>query len=181
MPRITTQADFLAFLNRDATRLDSDSDEDTYSRITANLAIAAEDIDDARHAVSVSHTSSALNNMEEAMMICGEAIALAHGYKLLGIRGRLSRPRHRVPRDLHRGVPARPGHLCSPLPGTPGHSQCDEVRPNSTRRGPTQAVPCRGGGLLYRVQGNAAPGTRRPPSERAPSLTRRRRRRRPKR
>ena len=55
-----------------------------YSRIAANLVIASEDIDDARHAVSVNHTSSALNNMEEAMMICGEAIALAHGYKLLG-------------------------------------------------------------------------------------------------
>jgi hypothetical protein len=25
-----------------------------------------------------------LNNLEEAMMICGEAIALAHGYKLQG-------------------------------------------------------------------------------------------------
>lgn len=84
MARITTQADFLAFLNRDATRLDAEFDEDTYGRITANLVIASEDIDDARHAVSVNHTSSALNNLEEAMMICGEAIALAHGYKLLG-------------------------------------------------------------------------------------------------
>ena len=84
MARITTQADFLAFLNRDATRLDPDSDEDTDSRITANLVFAAENIDDARHAVSVNHTSSALNNLEEAMMICGEAIALAHGYKLRG-------------------------------------------------------------------------------------------------
>ena len=57
MARITTQADFLAFLTRDATRLDSESEEDTYGRITANLVIATEDIDDARHAVSVNHTS----------------------------------------------------------------------------------------------------------------------------
>ncbi len=52
MARITTPADFLAFLNRDSARLDSDSDEDTYSRIAANLVIASEDLDDARHAVA---------------------------------------------------------------------------------------------------------------------------------
>ena len=84
MRRVTTQADFIQFLNRDATRLDPESDQDTDGRIAANLVIASENIDDARHAVSVNHTSSALNNLEEAMMICGEAIALAHGYKLLG-------------------------------------------------------------------------------------------------
>ena len=77
-----TQADFQVFLKREAAVLDSSSDADTADRILNHLRIATEDLEDARHAVKVNHTSSALNNMEEAMMICGEVIAWAHGYKL---------------------------------------------------------------------------------------------------
>jgi hypothetical protein len=77
-----TQADFQAFLNREAVRLAADTDQDTEAKIEQDLAIAAEDLEDARHAVEENHASSALNNLEEAIMICGECVAWSLGYKL---------------------------------------------------------------------------------------------------
>jgi hypothetical protein len=77
-----THADLQAFLNRDAAPLEPSADADLAARIQDHLRIAAEDLEDAREAEGRNHASSALNNMEEAVMICGEVVALALGYKL---------------------------------------------------------------------------------------------------
>lgn len=80
MRQVRTHADLQAFFRKEAAPLDPD--QDVEAKIRNSLRIAAEDLDDARSAVGKNHVSSALNNLEEAMMICGETVAWAFGYKL---------------------------------------------------------------------------------------------------